>query len=56
MSEIRPEVDEDVDNKHDVHYEVHHVERGAGVNTALHDYLFLRGETGETRVKEVREE
>jgi len=39
-----PEIDEDVNDEHDVHYEVHHVERGAGVTTALHGCLLLRGE------------
>lgn len=38
-----PEVNEDVNNEHDIHYEVHHIERRAGVTTTLHGCLFLGG-------------
>lgn len=41
---IKPEIDEDVNNEHDVHNEVHHIERRAGVTTTLLGYFFLRGE------------
>lgn len=44
VSKVRPEVDEDVNNKHDIHYEVHYIERRAGVTTTLHGYVFLREE------------
>lgn len=40
--QFKPEVDEDVNDEHDVYDEVHHVERRAGVPTALHGCLFLR--------------
>lgn len=36
-----PEVDEDVNDEHDVHDEVDHVEWRAGVNAALHGRIFL---------------
>lgn len=42
--DVRPEVDEDVNNEHDVHDEVHHVERGAGVDATLHGWILLKGE------------
>lgn len=35
------EVDDDVDDEHDVHDEVHHVERTAGVAAVLHGSLLL---------------
>ena len=36
-----PEVDDNVHDEHDVHDEVHHVERGAGVAARLHGRLLL---------------
>ena len=42
---LRPEVDEDVDDEHDVHDEVHHVERRT-VATALHRRRLLLHKTG----------
>lgn len=44
VSKVTPEVDEDVNDEHDIHYEVHHIERRAGVTAILHGYFFLRGE------------
>lgn len=49
---VIPEVDEDVNNEHDIHYEVHNIERRAGVYTTLQDWIFLRRQRGQRgRVK-----
>lgn len=46
VPDLTPEVDEDVNDEHDVHDEIYHVERRTGVNTTLHGWIFLRrGET-----------
>lgn len=42
MCDVTPEVDEDVNDEHDVHDEVDHVERRTRVNAALSGRLFLR--------------
>lgn len=36
-----PEVDDDVNEEHDVHYKIHHVEGGTGVTTGLYRCLLL---------------
>lgn len=40
-NKVRPEVDEDVDNEHNIHYEVHNVERRARINTVVHVCIVL---------------
>lgn len=42
VCEVPPEVDEDVDDEHDVHDEVDHVEGGTGVDAALRGGVLLR--------------
>ena len=52
---LRPEVDEDVDDEHDVHDEVHHVERRT-VATALHRRRLLLHKRRSRREGEKRRE
>lgn len=47
VPDLTPEVDEDVNDEHDVHDEIYHVERRTGVNTTLHGCIFLRRENKE---------